>query len=320
VLMATSTAILSSTAQSPCPVFHHILVATDFSESSHRALRQAMLLGAPSNTRLSLVHVLRSEMEYTPFEEAAGIDFERNSARQKLEHFVMEAASSKQVETILLRRHSVADAISSFAREHQVDLLVVGTRGRGALGMLALGSVAEQLLRMANCPVVTVGPHAEIFSEDGALHSILFATDFGPGSMKAAPIALALAEAHQAKLILLHMLAPIPASSASLSAFAPAPVVANEVRNWERSAHERVLSQLKKCVPYPNKLATEPEFLVGTNLFAEGVLTAVSKFDIGLIVMGANRTTSPRLASHIPWTAIHEVVREASRPVMTVIG
>ena len=91
--------------------------------------------------------------------------------------------------------------------EKAIDLLVIGTRGRGGVRKLALGSVAEELLRVAPCPVMTIGPQVEnaAFTREAGFHTILFATDFGKGSAKAMPLTLALARAQQAQLILFRL-------------------------------------------------------------------------------------------------------------------
>ena len=180
--------------------------------------------------------------------------------------------------------------------------------------------MAEELLRVAPCPVMTIGPKADVaaITHGPGFHTILFATDFGKGSVKALPLALALARAQQAKLILLHMLPPIPMASASLSAYAPAAVAADEFEEWEGTHRKRALKALKECLPAETGLEHPPEFVVGTDFLAEGVLTTARKFKVDLIVMGANRAVSARMAAHIPWTAVHEVVRDAPCPVLTV--
>ena len=89
--------------------------------------------------------------------------------------------------------------------------------------------------------------------------------------MKALPLALALGRAQQAKLILLHMLPPIPMASASLSAYAPAAVAADEFEEWEGTHRKRALKALKECLPAETGLEHPPEFVVGTDFLAEGI-------------------------------------------------
>src|SRR5215472_18764432 len=91
--------------------------------------------------------------------------------------------------------------------QSDIDLIVLGTHGRGLIGTLLLGSVAEQVLRHATCPVLTVGPDVltSLLDRERFGH-ILFATDFSDGSMHALPYALSLAEENDAELTLMHVL------------------------------------------------------------------------------------------------------------------
>lgn len=305
-----------------CAAFRHILVATDFSEPSRRALCDALVLAAENNAQLSVVHVLHLDRNYAALEDPYELNLERIAAEKEMKALVDELGPEQKIDTTLVKHGPVAVQVAAVIEEKQIDLLVIGTRGRGGLQKLALGSVAEELLRIAPCPVMTIGPKADIaaLTRGPGFHRILFATDFGKGSAKALPLAFALAREQQAKLILLHMIAPMPATTASLSAYAPAGAAADEVGEWEESSRQRCLTQLRECLPAETGLEQEVEFVVGTDFLPEGVLTASAKFKVDLIVMGANRTASAKAAAHIPWSAVHEVVRNAPCPVLTVAG
>lgn len=302
--------------------FRHILVATDFSEASRRALCDALVLAKENSAQLSLIHVLQPDRQYGALENPPELDLERIAAEKQIKALVDELGPELKVDTTLVKHGPVAEQVAAVIEEQAIDLLVIGTRGRGGLQKLALGSVAEELLRVAPCPVMTIGPKADIatVTNGPGFHRILFATDFGKGSAKALPLALALARAQQAKLILLHMIPPMPATSASLSAYAPAGAAADELEQWEESSRKRCLKQLRECLPAETGLEQEPEYVVGTDFLAEGILTAAGKFKVDLIVMGANRTASAKAAAHIPWAAVHEVVRNAPCLVLTVAG
>jgi len=303
-------------------VFRHILVATDFSEASRRALWDALALAAGSDTQVSVIHVVRPDWRYAALENPPEIDLQRIDTEERLKAFVSDADLGAKIKTIFVKQAPVAEAVVSVIKEAGVDLLVIGTRGRGGLSKIALGSVAEELLRVAPCPVMTIGPgpNLEAITRDPRFHRILFATDFGKGSGKALPIALALAKEHQAKLILLHMIPPMPATTASLSAYAPAVAAADEVEEWESASRKRALLELRECLPANHGLEQEPEFVVGTDFVSEAILTAVEKFKVDLIVMGANRTALPRATAHTPLGAVHDLVQHATCPVLTVAG
>ena len=83
----------------------------------------------------------------------------------------------------------------------------MGTHGRGGLGKLVLGSVAEAVFRHARCPVITVGPQVTPDGfEEGRLSRIVFASDLLPSSLHALDHAILLAESHQAPLTVVHAL------------------------------------------------------------------------------------------------------------------
>ncbi len=300
------------------PVFHRILVAIDFSEASERALRIASQM-APGAPNFAAVHVLNSDWRYEMLECPPEIDLETKDAQQHLNEVTAEVGKQRNVETILVKHGPVAQVLSAAASNSGADLIVIGTRGRGGLSKLALGSVAEELLRIAPCPVMTVGPESNV-SSNLCLDTILLATDFGQGSAKALPLVLALAARHHSRLILLHMISPMPATSSNLSAYAPATAAAEEIGQWETSCRNRAIRELKQWLPRETGLTQEPEFIVGTDFLPEGVLTAAQETRAGLIVMGANHTNSARVAAHVPWTAVHEIVRHAPCPVLTVAG
>ena len=311
-----------SKASKTYAAFHHILVATDFSEPSRRALCDALVLATENDAQLSLVHVLHFDRKYAALEDPYELNLERIAAEKEMKALVDKLGPEQKIDTTLVKHGPVAEQVAALIEEKQIDLLVIGTRGRGGLQKLALGSVAEELLRIAPCPVLTIGPKADIaaLTRGPGFHRILFATDFGKGSAKALPLAFALAREQQAKLILLHMIDPMPATSASLSAYAPAGAAADEVNEWAETSRKRCLTQLRECLPAESGLEQEVEFVVGTDFLPEGVLTASAKFKVDLIVMGANRTASAKAAAHIPWSAVHEVVRNAPCPVLTVAG
>lgn len=320
--MAVAELKIPSKASETSATFRRILVATDFSKPSRRALCDALGLAAENDAELTLIHVLQPDRKYGALENPPELDLDRIASEREMQALVNEFGPEHKIDRTLVKHGPVAEQIAAVIEDRAIDLLVIGTRGRGGLQKLALGSVAEELLRVAPCPVMTIGPKADIaaVSHGPGFHRILFATDFGKGSTKALPLALALARAHQAKLILLHMISPMPATSASLSAYAPANAAADEVREWEDSSRQRCVQQLRECLPENIGLEQEVEFVAGTDFLPEGVLTAAAKFKADLIVMGATRTASAKAASHIPWSAVHEVVRYAPCPVLTVAG
>ena len=142
--------------------FTHILVPTDFAPASDAALVCARNLAAKYGARLSMLHVLTNPEAtgmwtpevYVPASLEARERLARE-ARERVERALTADERRRSDVTIQIRIGSVAGDILEFAREQHVDLIVMGTHGRRGLSHLLLGSVAEQVLRSAPCPVLT---------------------------------------------------------------------------------------------------------------------------------------------------------------------
>lgn len=141
--------------------FKKILVPVDFSEPSTLALDTAVALAKECGASLTIVHVyeplaiavpegyqLFSEEQLTQLFE----EFQRQLAEQRKR---AELAGAPQVDTELLHGFAVGE-IQNFAEQCNFDLIVMGTHGRRGLSHALLGSVAERVVRLAPCPVLTV--------------------------------------------------------------------------------------------------------------------------------------------------------------------
>lgn len=295
--------------------FKHILVATDFSTASERATECALAIARRYRSQVTLVHALPSEpREPVPMDSPRELDRQRSEAEGKMKKLAEATAQIGLSHRLRIKRGRVWDVLASLIKLEDIDLVVLGTHGRGGLKKVALGSVAEEVLRQAECPVLTVGPKvADAASAN--FRRILFATDFGSGSSKAFSYALSLAEAEVAKLVLVHMVPPIPAF---VVGYASAVCTPGDLAEWQAMAKQEGLKKLKELVPPGTKLAVPPEYVVGTDFLPEGILNAAAQHGVDLIVMGANRVDSARIVSHIPWADTHHVICEARCPVLTV--
>lgn len=157
----------------------HILVPTDFSETANAALGQARPLAELTGARITLLHVMYGEKLN---EALTGLDAIENlgkamdlvsdsslpvpgydlgairtAAEKKLEEVVARNLDLSNV-TIMtaLREGRPSVEIISFADTNEVDLIVMGTHGRGPVGRWFLGSVTENVIRGADCPVLAV--------------------------------------------------------------------------------------------------------------------------------------------------------------------
>jgi len=144
--------------------FTRILVPTDFSAPSDAALVTAKDLAARLGASLHLVHVLEDPYAVAAYSADAlgyvppGIkDLWQRDADQRLHGLLtLEERAELIATTAVLFGGSPAREIVEHARNNNFDLIVMGTHGRGGLAHLLLGSVAEHVVRTAECPVLTV--------------------------------------------------------------------------------------------------------------------------------------------------------------------
>lgn len=140
----------------------HVLVPTDFSETSDVALKYGKAFAAAFGATLHVVHVIEEPygqpwaVEAYGFSLAALQDEWIKEAKGRMEKILSdeERASLKAVTTTVLG-HPVME-IQRYAKDNNIDLIVMGTHGRGPLGHVVMGSVAERLVRKSPCPVLTV--------------------------------------------------------------------------------------------------------------------------------------------------------------------
>ena len=148
------------------PIFRTIVAAVDFSETSDDALRVACELAACHDSELHLVHVIPDARQQAWSVEAPGLDFSALQQESLAEAERMLASRTAQFTAALPRvvlrviaGLPAAREIDQYAASHQADLIVVGTHGYGPVRRLVLGSVADRVVRMAPCPVLTVPHH-----------------------------------------------------------------------------------------------------------------------------------------------------------------
>jgi nucleotide-binding universal stress UspA family protein len=139
-----------------------ILHPTDFSRASGAAFLKAVALAKESRAQLLLVHVLLpptpfigdgyiSPKTYEELEASA-----RRGAQRELAKVVAKAQKAKARVKAVLLEGVPYDRIARAARSKRADLIVTGTHGRSGLSKFFLGSVAERVIALAPCPVLTV--------------------------------------------------------------------------------------------------------------------------------------------------------------------
>jgi nucleotide-binding universal stress UspA family protein len=140
----------------------HILVPTDFSETSRVALRYALALADRFEACVHLLHAVQSPLEQPWAAEIYAVsapDFEAAARREsdtQLAAMLNDTERQKYCACLVTETGPPFLAIVRYAQREPIDLIVMGTHGRGAMAHLLIGSVAENVVRKAPCPVLTV--------------------------------------------------------------------------------------------------------------------------------------------------------------------
>ena len=187
-----------------------ILCATDFSPASGPPWAFAQQLRRSTGAELLLLHVVpagsvaRAAAVADPVYRRAREDDKRR-ALAVLGRFAEFAMDREAGVTLRVDDGPASARILAIAEEEAVDLVVVGTHGRTGLDRLVLGSVAEDVVEQASCPVVTVRPLSPAQDTGHPLRRVLYAAEGSAGSRRARPWATAIAQAAGGSLEVLEV-------------------------------------------------------------------------------------------------------------------
>lgn len=134
-----------------------IVVATDLDGKSEAALEYARKIAAAYGARIILAHGL-DPLEYAAVESVPGRILRRmpEQARAVLDEMVAELVREGIHSHSEVRQGAVVQMLLDVVRQYRAGLLVIGTRGRHGAGPVAVGTIAEELVRLAPCPVLAV--------------------------------------------------------------------------------------------------------------------------------------------------------------------
>lgn len=142
-------------------MFYRIVVPTDFSDCSREAWSMAKGLGTTPESELILTHVLTEVPRFGEgFLTAQSASEIEAAARKWAEATLAEWVAAARAEGLkarsALRTGVPYQEIVALARAERADLIVIGTHGRGGMNRVLLGSIADRVVRLAPCPVLTV--------------------------------------------------------------------------------------------------------------------------------------------------------------------
>ncbi len=292
-----------------------ILWPTDFSECAGVALDHALRMASRHHAALELLHVavLSEEDPFLPPDrlperEAVRRRLAEIAAHEKTRQMVVGAAAPIEIRRHQLRAGAAAPEILRFAMERAVDLIVIGGHGRNGFRRSFLGSVAEEVVRLAACPVLTVRESVSwritSTGADGAPSGpLVVPIDFSEHSAAALSAAKGLAAVHGSRLDLVHVVEP---------AAGPRDVGATRSRRW----FEKRLAAFAEEVLGRPIVEFHVEIIEGIAAASITAYAAGAKAD--LILTATHGLTG--LRQFLLGSVTEKVVRTATCPVLTIKG
>lgn len=272
----------------------NVLFATDFSPCSEAVFPYVCSVARKYDATLHILHVISPEV--------LSIDPPLIvQARETAERQLQDIAVSDQLQGVkhseVIAEGDVTEAINKAVFGSKVDLVLVGTHGRTGIRKFVLGSVAEDVVRNATCPVLTLGPKvAADARREAKFNHILFATELKPEHPQSLHYALSLADEHKAALTIFHVIPTAPVVDAD-------------------TATAVLRRKLLEMVPPDPTRTIQPEAVVEIGTPADLIVNAAAMRHADLIVLGAHRPAI--LSTHLMDTA-YKVIVGAPCPVLTV--
>jgi nucleotide-binding universal stress UspA family protein len=279
-----------------------LLLATDFSPAAEKAASYALALARNFSSTVEVAHVFEPSIA-TTYEAVIGLPpyamqqiTEENLGRVRREF----SSAGIEAHTAYIEGHRPYAGLLQLAKDHEVDLIVAGTRSKSGIERLILGSTAEELIRHSGCPVLTVGPNAApVGNGPLVFRSIVYATDFSTEAAKAAFYALSFAQDSGAHLYFCYVLMQ--------------DAIGNRQHEYLNNGFKEAL---KKLIPNSSYDWCDPECAVEHGDASQAILHLADRVHADLIVLGARKASFWLI--HIAPGITPSLLAEAACPIMTV--
>jgi len=265
-----------------------------------------MQQAARAGARLILLHVidaaeaLTADLTGMPYYDPGSIV---ESTSRILEFCCQAVRKHTIVCDGVVREGNAARQVLEAAHDFHADRIVLGTRGRNKLSKLLLGSVAEQVLRSANIPVLTVGPEARLPVDASPPETVvLHATTLREASRPSAALACRMASILNARLVILHLLPKLNG------------IQGHELPPGLDSAALDDLQSLAKATSAGCSVLIEPRLVHGNP--AIEILAESARREASLIVMGSTARSGFENLTHD--RTAYKVLAHAHCPALTL--
>ncbi|MEX2116575.1 MAG: universal stress protein [Bacteroidota bacterium] len=289
-----------------------ILFPTDYSRCSDDALLRALWLAELYHAELHIVHALLP-LDYDPWNAEHHLpDLAR--IQQQIDALMPEKANPDQprrfetiaITTATVRGIAPGPAILTYAREHEIDFIVMGTHGRRGLNHLMMGSVAEEIVRTSSCPVLTI---RESTTPLAPIKQILVPLDFSDFSSQALTAARWIAADVGATIRALHVIEEVIHPSFYVTG-------QTSLSSWYPEIEASSVKEMQKLADKAGGPDVPLEFHVKEGRSAVDIVSFAKRNDIQLIVMASHGLTG--MEHFLLGSVTEKVVRLAPCPVLVI--
>jgi nucleotide-binding universal stress UspA family protein len=298
-----------------------ILCPIDYSEFSRRALDHAIAIARWYGSTVTVMHVsdVLPVTAYTIagpiFPPALLTPEDRTAMLAAMKKFAAEETASGVSMEFDVAQGRPATEIVEKAKEMGCDLLVLGTHGHAGFDRLVLGSIAEKVLRKAECPVLTVPCRAPaaVPVSPGLFKQILCAVDFSPCSIHALDYAVSLAEEADAHLEVVHVVELPPGTPADLQDGIDLP---RDLRTFVEDTIKERRQRLGDLIPIDARTYCTIDTVLTSGRPHREILRIADEQHAGVIVMGVHGHSAVDVL--LFGSTTNHIVRQATCPVLTL--
>lgn len=299
-----------------------ILCPVDFSDVARHALDHAAALARWYEASLAVIYVhpmvtVTAFAPGTPLLPAAVLsDVDRAAMRQNVTAFVRESVGTEIPADVDVMEGAAAAEILDAARARDTDLIVMGTHGRSGFERLAMGSVAEKVLRQAAGPVLTVPPRtADVVPVPAALFKrVLCGIDFSTCTMRALDFATSIARETGGELTVVHVMELLPDGPAATDGASW--IQAQTVADYLAASRADQRARLDAAVPPDVSTYCTVNTVMATGKPYREILRVAADRQSDLIVIGVHG--SHPVERLLFGSTAQQLVRLASCPVLTI--
>lgn len=295
-----------------------VLVPTDFSEESVKAVQYGSAFAEKFNAQLLLLHVVPPAPVFAGLEAVPLVADDPKILKDiegQLALFARNHIPTGVAVTQLVRFGSPFEEVVSIANARNIDLIILSTHGHTGIKRVAFGSTAERIVNRAGCPVLVVrqkerefvGERQSLLDHRIRISRILAAIDFSDSSRKALQYAVGFAKCFEASIVCVHVLnIPYGAGEAG---------IAVQLETFQKAFHVDAEKKIAALIKETAE-SVPTEIIIRAGGPYHEVVKAADERQIDLIVTGTHGRTG--VGHFLLGSTAERIVRHAHCPVLVV--